>query len=290
MRRCPKGLVRLPKVGLMQFQINLISGLMQKLARFFIISTIIALFSAQAIAAEDLAIAKLFAERGVAGTMVISSLHTGHTLIHNNLRAMKRFSPASTFKIPNTLIALEAKAITGKDDVLKWDGYQYDFPDWNRDQTLESAFKVSCVWCYQELAKRVGVKQYQHDLHKIDYGQLHMPFEVTTFWLDGSLKISAIEQVKFLKKVYLQSLPFSPSSYDILRQIMLVEQSSILSIRAKTGWATRVKPQVGWYVGYVETSKDVFFFAMNMVINDKKELPLRQQLTHEALRIKGFIE
>jgi len=212
------------------------------------------------------------------------------TFTHNELRAKQRFSTASTFKILNTLISLEEKTISGKGDVLKWDGHIYDFPDWNRDQTLESAFKVSCVWCFQELARRTGPEKYRNYLRKSVYGELHEPFEVTTFWLDGSLQISAIEQFNFLKKVHLRTLPFSASSYETLRQIMLVEQTSAFTLWAKTGWATRIKPQVGWYVGYVETPKDVWFFATNIEVRDEKDLPLRQKLTREALQTKGVIE
>ncbi|MDZ7267883.1 MAG: OXA-198 family carbapenem-hydrolyzing class D beta-lactamase [candidate division KSB1 bacterium] len=255
----------------------------------FFITFFVLLFSGQAVA-EDQAIAKLFAQRGIDGTIVISSLYGGQTFIHNDPRANHRFSPASTFKILNTLISLEERAISGKDDVLKWDGRTYDFPDWNRDQTLESAFKVSCVWCFQELARRVGAEKYRNYLRKSAYGELREPFEETTFWLDGSLEISAIEQVEFLKKVYQRSLPFSTSSYETLRQIMLVEQTPAFTLRAKTGWAARVKPQIGWYVGYVETSKDVWFFATNLAVHDEMDLPLRQKLTREALQTKGVIE
>jgi beta-lactamase class D len=112
----------------------------------FFITLFVSLFSVPAVA-EDQALAKLFAQRGIDGTIVISSLHSKRTFIHNDPRANHRFPPASTFKILNTLISLEEKAISEKDAVLKWDGRTYDFPDWNRDHTLESAFKVSCVMC-----------------------------------------------------------------------------------------------------------------------------------------------
>lgn len=240
--------------------------------------------------AEDQVLAKLFGQQGIQGTIVISSLHSGKTFIHNDTRAKQRLSTASTFKILNTLISLEEKAITGKDDVLKWDGHVYSFPDWNRDQTLDSAFKASCVWCYQELANRIGVENYRTYLRKSAYGELREPFDVTTFWLDDSLKISAFEQVEFLKKVYLRTLPFSESSYETLSQIMLVEQTPDFALWAKTGWATRVKPQVGWYVGYVKTPQDVWFFATNIEVRDEKDLPLRQQLTQEALQAKEIIK
>lgn len=249
----------------------------------------LALLMSLPVIAEDKQLAALFARQGMEGTIVISSLKTGQTFMHNETRAQQRFPVASTFKIMNTLIALEEKAIAGKDDSFKWDGHSYDFPNWNHDQTLESAFKVSCVWCYQELARRIGTEKYRHYLHQADYGALHEPFELTMFWLDGSLTISAMEQIHFLKKVYLQSLPFSPAAYGTLRQIMLVEKNTNFSIWAKTGWATRTTPQVGWYVGYVETPKDTWFFALNLIVRDAKDLPLRQHLTREALRAKGII-
>ena len=50
------------------------------------------------------------------------------------------------------------------------------------------------------------------------------------------------------------------------------------------------KPQVGWYIGYIETKEDVWFFATNIKIISKKDLPLRQKLTREALVIKGIIK
>jgi beta-lactamase class D len=180
--------------------------------------------------AEDEEIAKIFAQYGVEGTIIISTLTSNQKFTHNDMRANKRFSPASTFEIPNTLISLESKAILGKDDLFKWDGTQYDFPDWNHDQTLASAFKVSCVWCYQALAKRVGTERYENYLNVLGYGELHKPFEVTMFWLNDSLKISAIEQLEFLKKLYQRTLPFRSNAYETLKEIMQVENAQFYVI------------------------------------------------------------
>jgi beta-lactamase class D len=112
-------------------------------------------------AAGDAALAELFARKGVEGTMVLSSLKSGRTVVHNDERANRRFPAASTFKILNTLVALEEKVVAGKDHLIGWDGRRYDLPDWNRDQTLESAFRVSCVWYYQELARLTGAEKYR---------------------------------------------------------------------------------------------------------------------------------
>jgi len=247
------------------------------------------LFSTHVVA-EDQAIAKIFAQQGIDGTLVISSLHHEQVFIHNASRANRRFPTASTFKILNTLIALEEKAISGKNAVFKWNGHIYSIPDWNHDQTLESAFKVSCVWCFQEIARSVGAEKYRNYLRKSTYGELHEPFDETTFWLDGSLLISAVEQVNFLKKVYQRTLPFSASSYEILKQIMLVEKTPAYSLFAKTGLASQAQPAIGWYVGYLEIEKQVWFFAMNLDVRDEKDLSLRPRLTRAALQIKGIIE
>jgi beta-lactamase class D len=71
---------------------------------------------------------------------------------------------------------------------------------------------------------------------------------------------------------------------------MLVEQAPTFAIRAKTGWAARVNPNVGWYVGYVETKVDSWMFATNIDVENKANLPLRQMLTNEALKAKGIIK
>ncbi|NTU96962.1 MAG: class D beta-lactamase [Chlorobiaceae bacterium] len=240
--------------------------------------------------AEDRELAELFRQRGVEGTMVIRSQETKKSFVHNDRRANHRISPASTFKICNTLIALEEKAVTAENSLLKWDGTRYDFPDWNRDQTLESAFRVSCVWYYREIARRVGAVKYRRYLDEAGYGRLREPFDTTAFWLDGSLVVSPFGQAEFLEKVYRRKLPFSISSYEKLADIMINEKGPGYTIRAKTGWAVRMEPQIGWFVGYVETAGDVWFFAMNIDIRTEADLPLRKELVLEALKIKDIIK
>ena len=135
-----------------------------------------------------------------------------------------------------------------------------------------------------------GRSKYRDYLRKSAYGEWREPFGETAFRLDGSLEISAIEQVEFLKRIYRRSLPFSAAYYETLREIMVVEQTPAFTIRAKTGLAGKSKPQAGWYVGYAETARDVWFFATNVEIRDEKDLPLRRKLTREALQAKGAFE
>ena len=240
--------------------------------------------------AEDAELASLFADVGVEGSIVIASLDGRRRYVHNETRADRRYPAASTFKIFNTLIALEEGALSGLDEVLRWDGRVHEFPDWNQDHTLKSAYAVSCVWCYQELARRIGAERYRVHLARAGYGRLQEPFDAAAFWLDGSLTISAEEQVAFLRQVILQTLPYKPSSYAGLREVMLMEQGEHYSLRAKTGWAARTRPQIGWYVGYVEKPGATWIFAMNIDMRGKADLPLRQALTRASLKAKGIIE
>lgn len=239
--------------------------------------------------AQDMELAQLFSQHEATGTLLIQSVHSGRRMVHGEARARQLFPVASTFKVFNTLIALEEGAIEKADSVMPWDGTRYAFESWNGDQTLASAFKVSCVWCYQMLAQRVGAEKYRQYLGNAGYGELSEPFRLTEFWLDGSLRISAEGQVDFLRKVVERRLPFRPATYDALKEVMRVGDIPTARLYAKTGWAARQSPQIGWYVGFVETPTDVWLFALNMDVRGPEDLQLRQKLVLDALTLKGVL-
>lgn len=240
--------------------------------------------------ANDKAIGQLFEKNKAKGTLVIQSLNRGTTYTWDQDRSIKKLASASTFKIFNTLIAIDEGVFDPSNDVFKWDGTQYEFTDWNQNLTLANAYKVSCVWCYQKLAERIGSEKYLNHLRKAKYGEISVPFDGTTFWLDGSFRVSAMDQIQFLKQIYSRSLPYKPTSYDQLKSIMKADSPAEYQLYAKTGWARRVNPEIGWYVGYVETKNDVWFFALNMNIDAANQLPLRQKLVLDALEAKGIIK
>ena len=242
-----------------------------------------------ALHAEDAALAEIFSRHGVQGTMVLMD-DGGRKSVHDDARAQRRQPAASTFKIPNTLIAVQESVAAGPEHVFRWDGRVHAIASWNADQTLASAFRVSCVWCYQRLAERVGVQRYRDWLGRIGYGALAEPFVVTEFWLDGSLTISAIEQVEFLRRLQRRELPFDTASYDTLADIMLIERTPTHTLFAKTGLAGRVTPRIGWYVGYLETvARGTWYFATQIDLRSDEDLALRERLTREALQAVGAL-
>ena len=245
---------------------------------FFLILLSINLF------AWDKEVEEVFKKYKVEGTIVIESLNKKKIHIYNDKRASELFSPASTFKIPHSLIALN-EGIVKKDSVIVWDKKIREYESWNKDQTLLTAFKSSCVWCYQEFASKIGVEKYKKYLKELNYGNKKIGDDVTRFWLDESLEITTFEQIKFLKRFYTNNLPFKIEDINLLKEIMIDEKNENYTIRAKTGWEGRY----GWYVGYVETKDDVWFFAMNIDTKSKDDLPKRKAITLEALKIKGII-
>lgn len=257
----------------------------------FCCTILLALISSVA-CAEDAELGRLFANRGVNGAIVLENMDASRRYIHNEARAGQPFLPASTFKIPNTLIALELGVV--KPGVkFRWDGKDKGIPSCNQDQSLATAFRNSCVWCYQELALRIGMDNYLKWLNLMNYGNACPAPVLTTFWLDGDLRISVMQQIDFLKKLHHRSLPFNLATFDNMRRIMLVEQRMEYQLYAKTGWAgfgQQDQKQLGWYVGYVETEKDAWFFALNMDITRPAEGAYRQQIVMEALRAKGIIK
>lgn len=216
-------------------------------------------------------------------TLVMENGRSGQKFVFNLRRAQTRFAPASTFKIANTLILLEEKAIRNADETLRWDGTKHEFPDWNRDHNLRTAFRVSCVWFYQELARRVSHAKYRKYLRQLRFGNASMGKEVDNFWLDGSLKVSALEQIAVLRGIHEQRFAFSPADYAVLKELMLVEKKDAHTLYAKTGWAARMNPQIGWYVGYVETARDTWLFALNLDIASPADLEHRKKLLYAAL-------
>ena len=245
---------------------------------FFLILLSINLF------AWDKEVEEVFKKYKVEGTIVIESLNKKKIHIYNDKRASELFSPASTFKIPHSLIALN-EGIVKKDSVIVWDKKIREYESWNKDQILLTAFKSSCVWCYQEFASKIGVEKYKKYLKELNYGNKKIGDYVTRFWLDESLEITTFEQIKFLKRFYTNNLPFKIEDINLLKEIMIDEKNENYTIRAKTGWEGRY----GWYVGYVETKDDVWFFSTNIDTKSKDDLPKRKAITLEVLKIKGII-
>jgi len=209
---------------------------------------------------------------GFDGAFVLYNRQDSTMIRHRPDLCARRFSPASTFKILNSLIGLETGVIPDRDYVIRWDGVKRSSPAWNRDHSLQSAIQYSVVWYYQELARRVGAKRMQEYVDKAGYGNRDISGGIDRFWLGSSLKISPEEQVEFLEKLYDGTLPFSPRSLRIVREILPHETNDAAVIHGKTGLTRQNVDSsgswLGWYVGYIERGSTVCFFATFLISHD----------------------
>ncbi len=242
---------------------------------------------------EDSAIKKIFDDHQVNGSFGIYDNGTGQFTIHNLKRYKdSAFLPASTFKIINSLIGIETGRIVNEKMVIKWDGVVRNIPDWNKDLTMEEAFKVSAVPYYQEVARRIGKDTMQQWLDSLKYGNHLIGNRVDSFWLNNTLKITADEQLGLVKKLYFGQLPFQKRTQEIVKKILLQQSNANFQLSYKTGWGYLPNGKaLGWMVGWIVENKHPYFFVLNVEgPADLKMVELRAEMLTQILKEQGFLE
>lgn len=215
-----------------------------------------------------------FKECGINGSITLYDYQTKKWTFSNQVDAVKATLPASTFKVVNTLIALETGVIKDENELVKWHGNQdtarYGYrPRIYHDMSLKEAFKMSAGWVYVVLAGRIGKQRYKNYLSQCQYGNVDLSQQGNDFWNFGNFAITPKNQIEILKGVYEETLPFSKRSFRILKKIMVAEQGENYVLRAKTGWTRDGGKDTGWWIGYVEKgkgkAKQVYFFATRLI-------------------------
>ena len=204
---------------------------------------------------------------------------------YNSERANQRFTPASTFKIANSLIGLASGAVKDVDEILPYGGKPQFLKTWENDMSLRDAIKISNVPIYQELARRIGPQKMQENLIKLDYGNKNIGNIIDTFWLQGPIKISAIEQAYFLSKLAKNKLPFPTEMQRQVRDITIFEEKGDKVLHAKTGWTTASNPGIGWWVGWVAHGEKIYCFALNIDMDDIEDANKRIDIGKASLKL-----
>ncbi len=258
-----------------------------------------ALFAASPVTtAGEADLAGVVAAGGVdpeSSTLLVTRLSDGAEWVSNPVRAGERFPPASTSKIVHTLIAIETAYATAATE-FEWDGTVRLVDAWNRDQTLASAFAVSAVWVYQTMTSDLGAAVMADWIDRLEYGNEDTGTEadLTTYWLQGPLAISAREQVHFLSRLVNGELPLSAATLAAARPVMVADRGDDWTLYAKTGWRMDPDgPDIGWYVGWLETtgeSPDTWVFALNLDMRSDADTALRRPIARQALRHVGALQ
>jgi beta-lactamase class D len=231
-------------------------------------------------------IAKRFFDLGTEGTFVGYKVDDYLIIASDKVRSGEAKLPASTFKIPNSIIALETGVVADPDkDVFKWDGVTRSIEAWNKDHTLRSAIAASAVPVYQEIARRIGAERMQKYVDLLDYGNRDIGGGIDQFWLTGNMRIDPIQQVDFVDRLRRGVLPVSKRSQDLVRDILPVTKVGDATIHAKSGLlgAEIGKPTLGWMVGWAEKGSQQTVFAMNMDVKDPSQIPARMTVTQQCL-------
>ena len=231
----------------------------------------------------------------VVGSVLVFDPQTNTAYSNDFKRCDKGYLPASTFKIPNSIIALETGVVENDSTLFKWNGEKRRLPVWEQDLIFRDAFRVSCVPCYQEIARNIGVKRMKEYLAKLNYG--NMVVDSATIDFSGSKAnppSTMNQQLDFLKRFYNSELPISERTHEIMKRLMLIESNDSWTFSGKTGWAIRNGNNIGWFVGYLEKGNNVYFVVTNIEPNEAFNMDLfpkiRTQISLGAFRKLGLIE
>jgi len=233
---------------------------------------------------------KRFTDEGTKGTFLAYKVEEYLIIASDTERSGEAKLPASTFKIANSLIALETGVVEDPDkDVFKWDGVVRPIEAWNKDHTLRSAIAVSAVPVYQEIARRIGPERMQKYLEELDYGNHDIGGGIDQFWLTGALRIDPVEQVDFIDRLRRGALPVSKRSQDLTRDIIPVTKVGDAVIHAKSGLLGKEQGSLGWMVGWVDKGDQPTVFALNMDCPEPRHVEARMTLAQACLKDIGAL-
>tara|TARA_R100001039_G_C1838872_1_gene100410 strand:+ start:72 stop:965 length:894 start_codon:yes stop_codon:yes gene_type:complete len=229
---------------------------------------------------------------GYHGTMLIHDLNRGRYYASDKNSVAQQHIPASTFKILSSLVALQTGLVANAESVLPWDGVTRGRTETNADLTLRDAFRLSSVPHYQALVRAVGESGMQRALSDAAYGNQNINGGIDQFWLTGDLRISPLQQIDVLRRLYHNALPFSISAQNTVKEIMSIEVTDEYVLRAKTGLAVLDGDKnTGWWIGWVEHDNNVTLFAtvLTATAPDSGFIPARLSITRDVLRELGVL-
>ncbi|MGX7873083.1 class D beta-lactamase [Mesorhizobium sp. ORM6] len=215
---------------------------------------------------------------------LIADAANGKTLYQDGV-CDQRFSPASTFKVPLSLIGYDA-GILGDEHTPTWD-YKPEFNAVKRDQKSVDPViweRDSILWFSREITRRLGSEKFAGYVSKFNYGNSDVSGNpgkddgLTRSWVNSSLKITPVEQVAFLRQLLAGKMPVSAKAHEMTRAIIPSFKAGDWAVQGKTG-STRLgdggkdKRSLGWFVGWARKDGRQIVFARLVVDAHRTEMP-----------------
>lgn len=207
---------------------------------------------------------------GFEGSFALYDLKNDTWSIYDMERATLRTSPNSTYKIYSALFGLEEGIVTPHDSFMKCDKKDYPFEAWNADQSLYSAMESSVNWYFQKIDEQLGSSVIKNYVRKIGYGNESINSDLSSYWMQSSLKISPVEQVELLTDLYNNSFDFAPENINAVKDSICLFSDENFSSDGKSFYGKTGTGRIdgqdvnGWFVGFVETDGNTYFFAANI--------------------------
>lgn len=223
-----------------------------------------------------------------------------NTIVLEEGECRQRYTPASTFKIPLSLIAYDAGILTDA-HAPRWNwkpGMRAPKRDQKAvDPTIWQADSV--LWYSREITRHLEAERFADYVRQLGYGNGDVSGDpgvdngLTQAWLTSSLQISPYEQAAFLKKLLTGDLAVSAAAQ---RQTM----SIIPTFKTSNGWTAHGKTgsgwtrdtageirkdrPVGWFVGWAEKNgRTVVFARQGIGQTDGRQGLVEQRNLLEAL-------
>jgi beta-lactamase class D len=232
---------------------------------------------------------KVLNKQGKNLTFVMMSEDENTITVFNLKRALKEFSPASTFKVSHTIIGLSLGSVKSVDEIIfHYHGEELPLKEWEHDMSLKDAIKVSNVRAYQVLSRKIGLKRMLKNIKKLKYGNQTIGNKVDEFWLDGTLKISALGEAQFFIKLAKEKLPYDKAILRKVKDIIILKSHGNYKLYGKTGLYVKGNQRVAWIAGFVQKKGHYYSFAFNQDVSKSKDLSLRQKIAEESLQSLGI--
>jgi bla regulator protein blaR1 len=200
----------------------------------------------------------------------------GPTVVINRPLAELRLTPASTFKLLIGLLGLESGAIPDAHTVLRWNGQPQGMPAWNRDHDLASAMRTSATWYFEDVLDHVDPAAVQALLQRLRYGNQDARGSRRRFWIEGPLRISAVEQAEALARLVAGESGASKRSLGLLAEVTELGRDGQGVLYGKTGTAVANGQTVAWLVGGVRRGERRHTYALVMLAPEADGARLQQ--------------
>ena len=208
---------------------------------------------------------------------LVADAATGTVLVEQG-DCQSRVTPASTFKIPLAVMGYDAgilKNATNPVMAFRKGDPAWGGANWTRDTDPASWMRFSVVWYSQRITHAMGAAQLTRYAQAFGYGNADFTGDaeekngLVRAWIGSSLKVSPREQITFLRKLVLGTLPVNIAAMANTKAIVENQAIDGWVVHGKTGTAYPRNQNRsfdyargwGWYVGWAEREGRTLVFA-----------------------------